>query len=65
MLAKLGNVTYWLSCGAAVMIVVWGLKLWLESERNAVSIIIVFGIAAGVVWLIGFAFRYVLRKLVW
>ena len=63
MLARLGNVIYWLGCGVAVITVVSSFKLWLESEGW--GIIIGFWFMAGAVWLIGYAFRDVLRKLVW
>lgn len=63
MLAKFGNGIYWLGCGVAVITIVRGFKLWLDAGNEALGFSILFWITAAVVWLIGRAFQYVLRKL--
>ena len=63
MLAKLGNVVYWLGCAAAVITIVSGFKSWFA--EGSVDTLIFFWIIAGAAWLIGLVFRYVLRKVVW
>jgi hypothetical protein len=63
MLTTLGNVVYWLGCGVAVITVIAGFKVWLAAGNEALGFSILFWTIAGVVWLTGRAFRYVIRKL--
>ena len=62
MLARLGNVLYWTAAALSVLIVVVGIPAGLnEAPPNARwSLIAVFFVIAGVVWLLGRACRYVL-----
>jgi len=55
MVKRLGNVLYWLGCIFAVLFGILGLFM-LEGDLSIIS----FG-AAFVVWVVGFALRYILR----
>jgi hypothetical protein len=68
MLARLGDVLYWLGCIAAVMVAIYNAKLWNEArhllpwydpEALLVGLLVVL-VPAFVVWLIGRACRNVL-----
>ena len=63
MLARLGNVLYWLGCIVAALLVIGGFALWFSEGRyrpDGYNVLIGFGVVAFVVWLIGRACRYVL-----
>src|SRR5262245_12846170 len=62
MLARLGNVLYWLGCIAAVVIVGFaGIVYFSEGQRPSdLPVVVVLGVIAAVAWLIGRACRYVL-----
>jgi hypothetical protein len=55
---RLGDVLYWFGCGIAVVALGSGVYVFIDT--NASGLLIVFGVAAVVIWLIGRAFRYVL-----
>jgi len=61
MVARLGNVLYWLGCVAALVIFVFDAALWKWGAQGIdnvmVGVLAVFGFA---VWLVGRACRYVL-----
>jgi len=63
MLARLGNVLYWLGCILAAVLITGGIALWIgegQSSPNGYYILSGFAVVALVVWLIGRACRYVL-----
>ena len=63
MLARLGDVLYWLGCGVAVLFILAGVAMG-TSDNNAgadvAPLVIYFGGGAIISWLIGRACRYVL-----
>jgi membrane protein implicated in regulation of membrane protease activity len=60
MLARLGIVIYWLGWIVAALIVLGGFAMLSDPRVDKVGVLIAFSIAAFVVWLIGYAFRYIL-----
>jgi len=63
MLARLGNVFYWLGCGIAALIFAGGVAEWFgeaQYRADGRQVIIFFAVAAFVIWLIGRALRYIL-----
>jgi hypothetical protein len=65
MLARLGNVLYWLGCIVAAVIIAAGVAEWFgeaQYRTDGYGIVIGFAVAALVIWLIGRAFRYVLAS---
>ena len=57
MLSKLGNALYWLGCGMALALFFVSLYVYLT---DATPLGIAMALTAVVVWLLGWAFRYVL-----
>jgi uncharacterized SAM-binding protein YcdF (DUF218 family) len=63
MLARLGNVLYWLGCIVAAVIIAAGIAEWFgeaQYRTDGYGIVIGFAVAALIAWLIGRGFRYVL-----
>jgi hypothetical protein len=63
MLARLGNIIYWLGCIVAALVIAAGTAEWFSEAQyrtRGYGIVIGFAVAALIVWLIGRAFRYVL-----
>jgi hypothetical protein len=63
MVARLGNVLYWLGCILAGLFIVGGVAEWFGEARyrpDGYGIIIGFAVVAFIIWLIGRACRYVL-----
>lgn len=63
MLARLGNVFYWLGCILAALIAAAGIAEWFGEAQyrpDGYGIIIGFAVGTFIVWLIGRACRYVL-----
>jgi hypothetical protein len=58
MLARLGNVLYWLCCIVAVALI--GLAVWIWVDAAQVGTASVFGILGIIAWLFGCACRYAL-----
>lgn len=55
MAARLGNVLYWMSCGIAALISV-AVILWARRLED----IVIATVGAGLIWIVGRAFRYIL-----
>ena len=60
MLARLGIVIYWLGWIVAGIVVLFGLILTQDRGVNVVGVLVGSFVIAFVVWLIGYAFRYIL-----
>jgi hypothetical protein len=63
MIARSANVLYWIACSFAAMMIAFGVVLWstdVNARREPFTIMVVCGSLALVVWLIGWAGRYVL-----
>jgi hypothetical protein len=64
MVARLGNVLYWIGCGVAVLLVASGIMLWVGEgytrSDHGIPGLIGFAVMAVLCWLIGRACRYVL-----
>jgi hypothetical protein len=63
MLARLGNVLYWLGCIVAVAVLSLDVALWIgESDRRSseIGLFVFVAVVAVAIWLIGRACRYVL-----
>jgi hypothetical protein len=63
MLARLGDVLYWLGGILAALTIAIGVRYWIDrgSQRPEGNFVLIgFFIAAGLIWLIGRACRYVL-----
>jgi len=67
MLARLGNVLYWVSIAIAILIVVLGFIFAVATSRiegvtSAIFVFAVFGVVGGVVILAGRACRFVMTR---
>jgi hypothetical protein len=61
MLSKLGNALYWLGCGMALALFFVSLYVYLtDATPLGIAMAIAIALTAGVVWLLGWAFRHVL-----
>jgi hypothetical protein len=62
MVARLGNVLYWVGCIAAVFVLAWCVLVWMHgaSAKDMIQTGVFAIIIAGVFWGIGRACRYVL-----
>ena len=61
MIKRLANVIYWVACAIGVLIVLAG--IFVASQEvvySSFGVIVVFALAAALIWLIGLAVRYVL-----
>ena len=60
-LARIGNVLYWLGCILATLMLAFSVLDWLSTDRPIDHIeFLRFSLAALLIWLIGRACRYVL-----
>jgi uncharacterized BrkB/YihY/UPF0761 family membrane protein len=61
MFSKLGNALYWLGCGMALALFFVSLYVYLtDATPLGIAMAIAIALTAVVVWLLGWAFRYVL-----
>jgi hypothetical protein len=61
MIKRLANVIYWVACCIGVLILLIGVFVASrEVVYNPFAVIIIFAVAATLIWLIGLAIRYVL-----
>jgi hypothetical protein len=60
-LARLGDLLYWLGCILAGVVVVWGaIFCFRGGSTDDVYLLPVAAVAAFAIWVIGMAFRYIL-----
>ena len=61
MLARLGDVLYWLGCILAAIVVVWGALFCFRADQgDDPYLFLIVAVAAFSIWVIGRAFRYIL-----
>lgn len=61
MLARLGDVLYWIGCILAVIVVVWGAVFCFGGEHAGDPYLFsIVAVAAFSIWVIGRALRYIL-----
>jgi hypothetical protein len=61
MAERIGNVLYWIGCGAAVIMVLLGIAGYIsDTSTSAIFILVFCFVCALVSWLIGRALLYVL-----